>query len=287
MLYLDDMSDRIIVKNDYKENIRNDYKELQDIIKNNVDLNIDLFRTDVQKRIFINELSYGRRNIVSSMNLNKEMSVLEVNSGFGAGTKYIQTYVSSLTCVDESLIKTKIKYESSNLPNSCITYVGNINSCLEKLNLQFDCIIVWEMQNDGLDMFLSNLKRLIRKNGEIYIFTSNKYGVENIANMRKSKDGQYHLLHNRNLMAKRVIEKKVLEYFDNFECYYPYPSYNYTMMLYSDEHLPKIGELDKNRYKFSSEYIHLEDELSLFNMIIEDGLFDMFSNSYMFVLKGK
>lgn len=287
MLYFDNMDDRIIVKHDYKENIRNDYKELQDIIENNVDLNIDLFQTAQQKRIFINELSYGRKNIVSGMKLDKDMSVLEINSGFGAGTKYIQKYVGGLTCVDESLFKTKIKYESSDLPNSCITYVGNINSCLEELDLQFDCIIVWEIQNDGLDMILSNLKRLIKINGDIYIFTSNKYGVENIANMKKGMDGQYHLLHNRNLMAKRVIEKKVLKYFDDFECYYPYPSYNYTMMLYSDEYLPKIGELDKNRYKFSSECIPLEDELSLFNMIIEDGLFDIFSNSYMFVVKGK
>ena len=71
---------------------------------------------------------------------------------------------------------------------------------------------------------------------------------------------------------------------EKYHFYYPYPDYKFMSSVYSDEYLPKKGELTLNYRNFDKDRMLLFDESDAFNGIVEDKLFDVFSNSYMAVI---
>ncbi len=54
--------------------------------------------------------------------------------------------------------------------------------------------------------------------------------------------------------------------------------------LFSDERLPKVGELSSNLQNFDRDRLLLFDEKKVFDTIIQEGQFPLFSNSYMLLL---
>ena len=82
---------------------------------------------------------------------------------------------------------------------------------------------------------------------------------------------------------------KIIEHTGNWKIdfYYPYPDYKLPMTIYSDEYLPKIGELSNVRYNFDRERLQLFDETRVYDGIINNELFSEFSNSFLVILEDK
>ena len=56
--------------------------------------------------------------------------------------------------------------------------------------------------------------------------------------------------------------------------------------IYSDQYLPKKGELSNNLRNFDRERVLLFDEKQVFDEIIDENEFPLFSNSYLLVVGG-
>ena len=65
--------------------------------------------------------------------------------------------------------------------------------------------------------------------------------------------------------------------------YYPYPDYKFPSVIYSDECLPKEGELNDNRRNIDRDRYVFFNELSAYNTLIAEGLFQEFSNSFLLI----
>lgn len=63
--------------------------------------------------------------------------------------------------------------------------------------------------------------------------------------------------------------------------YYPYPDHKFPSVIYSDEWLPKRGELTENRRNFDRDRLQLFDEGRVWDTLTEEGLFGEFSNSFL------
>ena len=75
----------------------------------------------------------------------------------------------------------------------------------------------------------------------------------------------------------------ILDYFffdkkGKFKFYYPYPDYKFPAVIYSDEYLPKPGELRKNQRNFDADRITLFDEGKAFDGILKSGFFQFLSD---------
>ena len=68
--------------------------------------------------------------------------------------------------------------------------------------------------------------------------------------------------------------------------YYPYPDYKLPMAVYSDGWLPKKGELRNNLVNYDRQRMVLFDETRAWDALIGDGLFPLFSNSFLVDLTG-
>lgn len=66
--------------------------------------------------------------------------------------------------------------------------------------------------------------------------------------------------------------------------YYPYPTLEFPVAIYSDSYLPKSGECSENYYNFEYARLGLFQETEAFDEIIKSGMFREFANCYMLIV---
>lgn len=248
-------------------------------------------------------LSPLRENIVDWIPMKKTDKVLEVGSGCGAITGALARKAGTVTCVDLSKKRSLINACRHSDCGNVTIHVGNFKDIEPDLPRDYDyiCLIgVFEYGQSyigGETPFQDFLKILLphlAENGRIVIAIENKYGLKYFAGCKEDHLGTWFSgIENYaggggvRTFSRRGLEKifkscKVKE----THFYYPYPDYKFMTTLYSDAYLPGKGELSNNLRNFDRDRMLLFDEKSAFDGIAEDGLFPLFSNSFVAVIGG-
>lgn len=136
---------------------------------------------------------------------------------------------------------------------------------------------------------LVGLKGLLNRNGRLVLAISNRLGLRYFAGEKEEGSGCYFagIENESNISCYSIRElKEAVEVADFVykKFYYPFPDYRFTMSIYSDECLPKKGELIDQVGNFVTERLVLFDEGKAADMLLEEGKFEDFSNSYLIVL---
>ncbi len=250
---------------------------------------------------FLYHLSYLRENIVDWIPMDKKAKVLEVGSGCGAITGALARKAGEVTCVDLSKKRSLINaYRHRDCDNVTI-HVGNFKDIEQDLDTDYDyiCLIgVFEYAksyiggNTPFEDFLRILRKHLSFGGRILIAIENKLGLKYFAGCREDHVGSFFggIENYKADEGVRTFTRTGLERIfkscgvDQYTFYYPYPDYKFMSAVYSDEYLPKKGELTANYRNFDKDRMLLFDESDAFNGIVEDGLFPVFSNSYLAVV---
>ena len=66
--------------------------------------------------------------------------------------------------------------------------------------------------------------------------------------------------------------------------YYPYPNTEFPVALFSDDHLPSMGECDDNRYHFDKARLALFEEREAVDALTKARLYPVFAHAYALVL---
>ncbi|MCR4691205.1 MAG: hypothetical protein K5739_07670 [Lachnospiraceae bacterium] len=66
--------------------------------------------------------------------------------------------------------------------------------------------------------------------------------------------------------------------------FYPYPTVEFPVAVFSDSHLPGRGECDDNLYNFQDTALELFDEATVVDNLIGTGQYPAFAHAYMLVL---
>ncbi len=246
-------------------------------------------------------LSNQRENIVEYLPILGNDKVLEVGSGCGAITGALAKRAKSVTCVDLSKKRSMINaYRHSECENITI-HVGNFKDIEPDLPTDYDyiCLIgVFEYGQSyiGGDKpfveFLNILKKHLRDGGRIVIAIENKYGLKYFAGCKEDHLGSYFsgIENYASGGGVRTFSKNGLESIfeecgiTKYAFYYPYPDYKFMTTLYSDKRQPEMGELYNNLRNFDRDRMQLFDEKNAYEGMVKDGLFPVFSNSYVAVL---
>lgn len=247
-------------------------------------------------------LSHIRWNIVEWMPITKEHTVLEVGAGCGAITGVLSDKARRVTCIDLSKKRSTINATRNKDRDNIEILLGNFQDVEESLTQKFDWITligVFEYGQGYIDSklpyqdFLKRIKRHLAPNGKIVIAIENRLGMKYFAGCTEDHTGNYFegIEGYPNPVMVRTFSRPELERiaceagFTKSEFYYPYPDYKLPMAIYSDAYLPKAGELTDNLRNFDRERYLLFDEEKAFDSVIRDGLFPVFSNSYLVVLE--
>ena len=247
-------------------------------------------------------LSDLRENIVKWLPMDKGMKVLEVGSGCGAVTGCLSRKAGSVTCVDLSRKRSLINAWRHRERDNIAIHVGNFQDIEPALDTDYDyvCLIgVFEYGQSYIDTktpfhdFYKIVKKHVRPGGHVVIAIENKMGLKYWAGCREDHLGTFFSgLEDYpqggvvRTFTKNGLEKILRECMEeDYRFYYPYPDYKFMTMAYSDRYLPKVGELTNNLRNFDRDRMLLFDEKEVFDMIIREGLFPLYSNSYL-VLTG-
>ena len=246
-------------------------------------------------------LSPLRANIVDWLPIDKSHKVLEIGSGCGAITDKLSEKAGEVTCVDLSARRSHINaYRNQDRDNITI-HVGNFSDIEPELPFDYDyvCLIgVFEYAQSYMgtktpyEDFMNIMLKHVKDNGCLVIAIENKFGLKYWAGCKEDHVGTYFsgLEGYPDGGSARTFTRKGLEKImqncgvGEYSFYYPYPDYKFPTVIYSDRRMPTVGELTNNMRNFDRDRMVLFHEKYVFDGIIEDRLFDLFSNSYMVVI---
>lgn len=277
--------------------------ELLDIVKRYSTVEYPQLIEERKSWPILYHLSHLRENIIDFVPISPQDKVLEVGSGCGAITGVLARKAQSVTCVDLSKKRSMINaYRHSDCDNVTI-HVGNFRDIEPQLPRDYDyiCLIgVFEYGRGYIggeqpyEEFLQVLREHLAPGGRILIAIENKYGLKYFAGCREDHLGTFFSgveNYQKGGIARTFSYKGLERIFRNcgvgeYHFYYPYPDYKFMTTLYSDDCQPGKGELYNNLRNFDRDRMVLFDEKLAFDGIVEEGLFPVFTNSYMVVIGG-
>lgn len=247
-------------------------------------------------------LSDIRGNIVSWIPFTGREKVLEIGAGEGAVTGALSEGCAHVTCIDLSKKRSLINAWRHRDRDNIDILVGNFAD-IEKIlpEEEYDYIFLIGVLEyagvylaDEADPYLEELRRIrshLKKDGRIVIAIENRLGMKYFAGCREDHSAVYFdgienypgsapaRTFSRPMLQKLVAEAGYAEQ----KFYYPYPDYKLMKTIYSDECLPDADELSDNLRNFDNERLLLFDEKKAYAGMLSDGLFDLFSNSFLVV----
>lgn len=146
--------------------------------------------------------------------------------------------------------------------------------------------------NTSYERFFEEIKKHLKPGGHLILAVDNRFGLTYFAGSKERLTGKYfeglegygHSEGVQTFSRENILEMVREAGFAAAKTYFPYPNFRYMTALYTEEHLPALGELSKNLCNFEEERAVLFDETAVFDELIKEGKFQEFSNSYLFDL---
>lgn len=162
---------------------------------------------------------------------------------------------------------------------------------LHNTGRKFDAVILWGVNIPVKNHLAEIVSNFLTKDGKLIMVYDNPLGVSMFNGFVPAGEKKFFAtFNNENQKCSNTYYRKdeiedVLnrENITGYKIYYPYPNSDYTETIYSDKHMPEKGELHIEEYPFETYRMKLFREQNLYDRLIEAGLFDKFSNSYIVV----
>ncbi len=280
--------------------------EIEDVIlelvKNNTRDKYDAIIAESRNWPILYHLSDKRTNIIEWYPIEKDKRVLEIGSGCGAITGILSDKAEAVTCIELSKKRSLINaYRNSDKKNIEIK-IGNFQDIEPTLTEKYDVItligvfeyaqLYIESESPFVD-FLQIIKKHLAENGTIVIAIENRFGLKYWAGCQEDHVPEYYLGiegYDGVKGVKTFTKKEITDIIHQaglheLEFHYPYPDYKFPTAIYSDEYLPKTGELNNNIRNFDKERMLLFDETKVFDSLIHEDLFPEFSNSFLIMAR--
>ncbi|MDO4477825.1 MAG: class I SAM-dependent methyltransferase [Lachnospiraceae bacterium] len=247
--------------------------------------------------------SHIRTNILEFLPMTGSEKVLEIGSGCGAITGALAEKAGHVTCVELSKKRSLINAYRQKDKDNIEIRLGNFQDVEKKLPADYDVITligVLEYARNYIDSdepfvdFLKQIKGHLKPGGRLVIAIENRMGMKYWAGATEDHSGRFFEGiegYYGDSRAETFVRPELETIFKKAGLvaetwYYPFPDYKLPLVLYSDEYLPKKGELKNFISNFDRERLLLFDEGKALEKTVDAGLFPVFSNSYLVIVGG-
>ncbi len=244
-------------------------------------------------------LSHLRENLTEWLPIGAEDMVLEFGADSGQLTGGFLKKAGRVVCLEERISRCRILARRYAEAENLTVYAGDVWKQLEWLGEHgesFDWIIAPDLLMLAVQHFsgeqlqaeaLRILRTYLKPGGHLLLAADNRFGLKYWAGAMEPHTGNYFdsLTGQGMTVSKRELER-ILEAGGCQEAvfYYPYPERWFPTALYSDQRLPKAGELNRNLRNFEGERLVLFEEEKVYDQLIADGRFPEFSNAFLCVI---
>ena len=203
-----------------------------------------------------------RENIVQSMPITKEDSVLEIGAGCGAITGVLARMAKNVDAVELSMKRSLINAYRHQEADNITIKVGNFQEVEQHLEKKYDVITligVFEYACSYIDSeqpyaeFLEIIKKHLTKDGRLILAIENKFGLKYWAGSREDHTGKFFdglegyidTDSKVRTFSKEALKKIITDAgYGKAEFYYPFPDYKFPVQIFSDEYLPREDDLN-------------------------------------------
>ncbi len=255
-------------------------------------------------------LSQQKTNCIEWLPLEKGERILEIGANYGTITEMFSEKGGHVCALELDFIKCQIIEKRTAINSNVNVVLGHIDELRENLREKFSKIFLIgvfskiqdylsddiSQNGDSKITALNILLSMLTDNGQIIIIDDNRLGIKYF-NGAKVTDGEIPFAqvegvvsarNSRMLLSKTELEQLLDDIPDaNITFFYPYPDYKYADAIYSDYRPPKKDELKYDRYNWEKYGYNSFRDSYVYNSLIEEGLFDRFSNSYIAIVSKK
>ncbi len=245
-------------------------------------------------------LSPVRENLLSWYEFDPNKTLLEIGAGCGALTGMFCDKLKKVTAIELTKRRSEIIFNRHRDKKNLTIIAGNLNDI--ELDEKFDYVtLIGVLEYSGkftraknpFEKFLKNVKKYLKKNGEMIIAIENKFGLKYWSGCKEDHTGRifdsiegYPKQDEVRTFGKDEIKKLLKKVgFNEVIFYYPLPDYKMPIELFSDEYLPTMRHNIRSHIFPSLDYLQsrefLFNEKLAMNEIIKNKKFDFFANSFL------
>ncbi len=217
-------------------------------------------------------LSDMRELLLSWVNLDPAWNLLQAGADHGALTGLYLKKVKNVTVADpdeKALQTVKMRYpDAGNLECVCSGIEEFSGTC----GRTFDVIVMMGDDVSFDEASVNAVKSLLCPGGLLILAAPNPLGVKYWAGTDMDSEG---------FSKQRILDLLGDEGSSHTRFFYPMPDYRFPTTIYSDEYLPKKGDLTRVTEVYDYPDYHVIDMGEKFDQVCDEGVFDMFANSYL------
>ena len=144
--------------------------------------------------------------------------------------------------------------------------------------------------NVSIDDLLHFSKGILNENGTLILSVHNKLGLSFLAGDKDFEDRDYYnsldAKSDNRFFTKEEITKHLTDNgFTDISFYYPWPNLRLPDSIYSENYLPKPGELRTMLSGIGQDKYNSFSETAAFDAICQAGSFENFANSFLIFAK--
>ncbi len=238
-----------------------------------------------------------RQNLLEWYPFDKSATMLEIGSGCGAMSGLFSKKVQRVVAIELSERRSHINAYRNKECGNLEIMIGNFAKM--KFDEKFDYVMLIGVleyaayyvngENPHAEL-LKQVKELLKPNGKIFIAIENKMGMKYLNGAKEDHVGEcfagiedYIYRKVRTFSKPELINLLESNGIEKYSFYYPYPDYKLPETIYSDDYMPKPGEIrlwDKN---YDMSRVAFYNDAIMADQICRDDMYDYMSNSFLII----
>ena len=253
-------------------------------------------------------LSPMRQHLLEWYEFPQGAKILELGAQSGILTELFLEKGAVVDAIESVKILTKCNLKRNENRQGLSLFNGYLEcACAEWKQLQIESydyiVLAGSLTETGALMgrkasqqeVLELVYRYLKPQGHLIVVMENRLGLKYWAGCKEELTGKYFAgiqgLSGKEdgPRSKKELEKLLEKTgYGELQFYYPYPDAVFPTMLYSDDYLPKQGELRINIRNFDRERFVLFDERKVYDMLVDEQLYPQYANAFLVIAqKGK
>lgn len=241
-------------------------------------------------------LTEMRKSILNWYEFKDNAELLEIGGGMGALTGLFCERCTHVTTVESSKVKAEAIYTRYHDKKNLDIYAGSINDI--NFGKKFDYITVigaLEHEENNLSSknssaeLLKKLAGLLKPDGKLLLAIENRFGIKYWCGNKEEHSGipfeginGYPNGQKVRSFGKKELEKILISSsLSQYKFYYPMPDYKLPQIIYSEKYLPQNSLQARMIPYYLDNTTLLASEMDLYDDLIENNVFEFFSNSFL------
>ncbi|MED1952363.1 methyltransferase domain-containing protein [Brevibacillus centrosporus] len=232
-------------------------------------------------------LTEMRRSLLNWYEFKGNARLLEIGGGMGALTGLFCDKCDHVTSVEASPLRAKAIHSRYRDTDNLDIYSGSIYNI--EFENKFDYITVIGSLEFPTAEFMRKLASLLNPEGKLLLAIDNRFGIKYWCGNREEHSGipfeginGYPSGGRHRTFGKKELEKLLTESgLNQYKFYYPMPDYKLPQLIYSEEYLPQNSLQSRLIPYYVDSTTLLASEMELYDELIENGVFEFFSNSFL------